>query len=404
MVKKFTFLLMILLLFNNAYSYDYNESYTNLTIEQNGWCAGLTIDFKIYNGTEYDLYKNDDEYGFQNISDADVKLYAGPLDSLPLLLDQKPSKTGEFSYKFNESNQYLLEIFPNGKYNDFHEYIYVEECKNSNVEDVENYSPLKDKEFIYTDIKLILNDTNITSKEEITFEKIEDLESKGLPDLENVVKSVWIKGENNNFTNMDISFSLTSIEEDDNITAYHYKSQKWNKINHSRDANRIIIENIDYGIFAVSKSKIVEEPTIQNQTNQTLETNESSMTTQSEQEEAETQTEKTQNTNNNYVPPTKSNSSNNSLVILIGGIISLAAFLIIGVKISKKKKEEKTKIQEEHHAEPEALNSYNSVYDHVKDYVIKYKEQFSKDQIYRALSHANTPRDIIDKVFEEVYQ
>lgn len=53
--------------------------------------------------------------------------------------------------------------------------------------------------------------------------------------------------------------------------------------------------------------------------------------------------------------------------------------------------------------ELEVLNTYSQVYERTKQYIKTYKESYNKEQIRKALTDANIPKDIIDKLFEELY-
>ena len=57
-MRKNWILIIILILFfsTNSFALNYNSSNSDLMIDQNGWCANIDVNFKVYNKTEYELY------------------------------------------------------------------------------------------------------------------------------------------------------------------------------------------------------------------------------------------------------------------------------------------------------------------------------------------------------------
>ncbi len=93
------------------------------------------------------------------------------------------------------------------------------------------------------------------------------------------------------------------------------------------------------------------------------------------------------------------------------GIVAIIFLFIIVYIISKKNHEKKihyhdsrnTTTTTQNNTHVEVLTNYNDTLEHTKAYLREHKAKYSKDQLYRALEQANTPKDIIDKAIEEEF-
>lgn len=408
MKRLFSCLLALLFLITAVNGYYYNDTYSNLSIKQNGWCIDIETEFKVYNETEYDLYKDDSEYDeYANISSAVIKLYSGPFDSMPLLLDSTTSATGEFSYTFTTANDYLLEIYPTGYYNDYYELIAIEECKYSNPALISNSTStttttiLYDKSYLYTDIKILLNDTDMLSEKNLTVKNINGIVQNGLTALENVVKSFSVTGVNTNFSNMDIEISLVSIDTNNITKGYLYENNSWTEKTIVINENKVTFQNSKYGIYAITSNAI---PTIEStetpisETPEIVETSsEQTSNAPTSQNDATTEEVSSSAEEIGSADEIQTESSSSSFMYIVVGIVIILVLGVGGYMATSKKKPVVVAPQNE------VLNSYNEIYSHAKKYVQTYKDAYGKDQIYRALENVNVPRDIIDKVFLEEY-
>lgn len=380
--------------------YNFNATYSNLSIDQNGWCVDITTSFKLYNQTEYNLYKNDDEYtNYTNISSAKIKIYDGPFNSLPLILDTTSSTTGEFSYKFTAADDYLLEIIPIGNYNDYHELIAIDACKRANSSYVYNSSvtsnalKLFNKSYIYSDIKISINNTNMISEKNIILKEIKGISENGLTPLSNAIKSFKVDGVNTNFTNLDIEVSLVSIDTSKITKGYYYENNLWVEKTISINENKVNFPNSKYGIYAIT-SEVTPAPQLSAAPIVEIPITETATT-------PETNSENTPTTEDTETKIDKINTNESSELNITYIIVGIVIVLVLGAGGYMFFNSPKKKIEIAPHTE--VLNSYNDIYNHAKTYVKTYKDSYEKDQIYRALETVKVPRDIIDKVFLEEY-
>lgn len=410
MKSLFSYLFAILILITAVNGYYYNDTYSNLSLKQEGWCIDIETKFKFYNETEYELYKDDGDYNeYANISSAVINLYSGPFDSMPLLLDSETSATGEFSYTFTSANDYLLEIYPTGNYNDYYELLAIDECKYSNPTLISNTTStttvknLYDKSYIYTDIKISLNDTDMLSEKNLTIKNINGISQNGLTALDNVVKSFSVTGVNSNFSNMDIEVSLVSVDTNNITKGYLYENNAWTEKTIVINENKVTFQNVKYGIYAITSIAIpivepVQTPIVE--TPEIIETtSEQTANTPTSQNEASNEEVSSTSEQIDSINEIQTESSSSSLMYIVVGIVIILVLGVGGyIMFTPKKKPE---VITPHN---EVLNSYNEIYSHAKKYVQTYKDAYGKDQIYRALENVNVPRDIIDKVFLEEYK
>jgi len=401
MLKKFIiYFFSILFLINIGYSLNYNSSYTNITIDAEGWCSNIETTIKIYNQTDYQnkqkindnicqenqTPENDNCFIFNKIQ-ADIIIYNGPMDGLKELLSTKiDNDNNNIKYKFNSANNYLVRIIPTTKgYNDAEDLVYIKDCKIKPVVKKEIKLKIYNKSFEYKNSNIILNlkNTNINSTTNITVEDIKKFNSS-LTKLNSSIKTFQIKSNLNqtNFTNLDIqinlNFNMTS-------TIYVYKFEKsWKKISKfKKETNKITITNSDFGIYSIQEIK--QEPKSVVKPRPKL---------------VQTQINKPQKIKNES--PNKSITLYLTIFIIL--ILGITTFYYIN-KPSKKENKYKNDLTLEQTKENDKIkiNTYSSAYKTTKEYTKKYKNDYSKDQIYRALKQAGTPTDIIDKVFIEEF-
>lgn len=134
MNKKFMLFLLILSMSFITSSFAYNSSYTNISLENNGWCVNYTVTFKIYNQSQFEdknMYISK-HLSFQNISGASVTIYGGPFNSFPILKSTTSNLTGQFNYTFNSSNNYLIKIVPTQiHFNSYYKTLLISSCPSS---------------------------------------------------------------------------------------------------------------------------------------------------------------------------------------------------------------------------------------------------------------------------------
>ncbi len=404
MIKRLLLILCSIIILTTT-TYAYNSSWQNITLEDEGWCANLPIEYTVYleNETEKDIKKeieDNKDLNFTKIT-GKYKIHKGPFDGTPLLIegDLEDSK---FTYTYPTTDSHLIIITPtNPKTNEL-EYIHeIVECEavqkeiqtNSSQEENES-EPLPDKTFTLNNIKLNFKETALTNQNEIKLSEITNLTEKNLTELENFNKAINLSTQN--FSSLEIIIPIEFNSSLDTIETYKYnKNQKiWTKITSSanEENQELTFTTETEGIYAIQK--VTEEPEI----------------TEIIQEESET------------INPENDSSGSNPLLIIV--IIVAVPIVLILVFLSMKKKPKKSEEiesiqnqgqtttpkantqnnQQTTNQEPEKLNNYTEIYNKTKDYVKQYKDNYSKDQIYRALEGANIPKDIIDKVFEQQYE
>lgn len=290
--KILIYLMSLFVLIN--FSFAYNATYSNLTIDKEGWCKDLEITFKLYTTQDFPN-RNDFDYNGTKIENAKIMIHSGPFESSPILFDTTSDSNGHFKYTFENEGPYFINVEPVGEFNEYDEIFDVLDC---GIDLEENT-----KENITEEI----NDTKI---------------------IETVEKPV------NNQTPEEIN----------------------------------VVEEIDSN---TNNQNEVEEPIIETKLDNIPES----------------------------IPIQKESSSFVTIIFILIILLCLAYGGLYFYKNKNKFVKPKTQNKENSNE----VESYQKTYDMTKAYVIKYKDKYSKDKIYRSLTKSNIPKDIIDKVFLEVY-
>ena len=454
MNKKFLVIVLIFLSLGSVYGYDYNENHTDLHLEADGWCANLEINFKVWNATDYenkeeiednlckegcsedcdgeeDCYECDDDcVNFHDIEDAEVKVYSGPLNSMPVMFETETNSTGEFVYTFEEPNQYFIEIFPEGRYNDYHELLYLDTCThaqnttikdlNEQIEDEEIPEP-SDVEFNYEDKGIIVNLKQTTINDSSMLNVNDDVNVGG--SLENMLKIFEIDSEEStDFQEMELIVNLENLEDKEiKLNKYNKNNKKWNVINHENTKSGIKFTTADMGIYAINEE--IAEKNDENATQEQI--NDSATKSDNLTDDNDSggdDASGNDNDNNNGGTGTDDGDSNESsnikqiigIVVALVALIGLVGFFVLKKKSSSSSNSQKTtnttsvnnnnnnNAQVEH--QKEILSTYQQTYQKASDYVNTYKNNYTKDQLYRALESASVPKDIINRVLDEQYE
>jgi len=424
---------------NLSFAISYNSSYTDLKLETNGWCVDNQINFKIYNITDYQNkekiknklcdpkdkcaeyecaleknYRKDEceECGsclyFNLIKNPKVTIHDGPIDGSPVLKSITPSN-GEFTFTFTKANGYFIEIempknsndIPNQKYNDYEEMIIVEECGTKTTQKEEE--KLYNKSFTYLDSKVLVNITNgkIENSSQISVRDDVILTKQ----LNNTIKTIGITSKEKNYSNINIKIQVPNIE---NLKLYKYDGKKndWSEVNNFKIENEyIILEQGDLGIYSVvGEDKKVEVP----QNNSIEENIPNDVNTDTNNNNPTTDEQTTDDiVKETITPPEKNNKKINPLHIGVVVVCVLILGIVFYFKIMKSDNKSKEKKNETAENKPEEtshiLTTYEQTYQEASKYIDKYKSQYSKDQIYRALKQSGVPNDVIDKCFTEKF-
>lgn len=407
MLKKFISILFLFsALFVMGFAAGNNENYTNLYLNANGWCAGLNINFKLYNQTDWNNKNNiednlcgvnqtptdDNCLDFNKISNAKVVVYNGPLDGLKVLFNGTSDVNGTFNMKFNSANAYLIKIIPSGNYNNFETKFQVDKCvlskdvvakieENKTINETinETINKIYNQSFDFPVGKIILKNTKSNLSSDFSL-KLVDLKNNEINELNNTIKSFEITGIEN-FDSLNVDVPIDNVS---NLKLFLYDTNfnKWNEVNNFKIKNSTLsIESAKFGIYSVvnDKPKKVEVSVV----------------------------EKTNNTDKIKVE--NSTGSHTLLYSILGVLVILTIAGFVYINSNKDKKDyHNDKLSNNSNnktsdKKQEVLTNYSDVYSKTKAYVQQYKKSFSKDQVYRALKQNNIPIDIIDKVFIEEF-
>lgn len=425
-MRKLIIYLFFLLFFTTT-AFSYNATYSNLTLEKNGWCVGIEIPFTVWNSTDYenqDDIRDDDDINFTYPSGADIKIYNGPTTSLPLLTETTTDSDGEFSFTFPAVNQYLIKIEPDGRYNDYEELLEIIECKwaGSDSGSGSNSSSNENKSFDYLDSKLNLYLENSTIENETTINVKEIsqlyLESVSITPPEDMVEGFEVGSSSSDFTSLKITFTPTSTSYA-NLQRYDSTSMSFDDVTYENDSGNIVIENAEYGIYILNSVPVQDD---EEETIVTEEASEDDIIATDDEENTQGTTGSSEEESPTMEPPEESTASalSSTLLYAVVGVFVIAGIGFVLYKgkdnfrkkgnkdanltVSDPAKEDPSKKKEEPHKKEEILTSYNDIYARTKDYVNKHKDSYKKDEIYRVLQNAHIPKDIIDKVFLEIYK
>jgi len=406
MKKIFLIFIVFLTLFNSINAY--NSSLSDVYLELNGWCTNYNIEFTAYNKSEFEmkeqiednLCKSDENEEddncelFHNLDEFKVLIYNGPLKGMGLIYNESIKNTnGTFNFKFKNSNKYLIEIEPkNTHYNKFSERFDVIDCFGSsktktNENKSYNLSGNFDNEKIFVNLKNS-NSSNISLLEINSL----DIKSNNFSQLNNSIKFFKINSEKISYEDIEIIINIQFNSSNSiNIFKYDNSTKKWIKYsNFIKGNNKLILKSINSGIYGIVEKK----PIIIKQETTSINKNEKLNNSNKEINDKEINNKEINNIENK----TNKSSSPNILIMIFSIIIIIG--ILVSVIILNKKKEE---VKNDNIRKPEQLNTYKEIYDRTKSYIKQYKNDYSKDQIYRALKKVNIPEDIIDKIFLEEY-
>ncbi len=407
-LKIFFIFIFFLSTFNIVYSLD------QIYLEKNGFCVNYEINFKIYNKTEYEKYKEDDDYSFQNLSEFNYEIREGPFDTSKLLVEGKTNKTGEFKYTFNNSSiPYYIKIEKKDSgFEKYEDTLTFQKCAGFSlynktfledgyfVELIESYTNFQNNPIILNRDK-IYNETNI---EIVNITKKQFFKCKE-------IKVGFLKLES--YKNYKILFNDSGKLKNVEYTLENYSSKDYLVFSFENEGiyfikgNKVIVENNSKNNVTQSENidvnNEIEKDLINssiNNKNETSSENISNKIVEKNENELSKNNDSVTNVNSNKkdlsdpLRKTKKNNLNNILKILFFGVM---LFIIIWFVIAYKKKKNKKVIP------TPVVNSDDLEYKKVKKFVQKYKETYTKDQIFRALKKANISYDLIRRVFNEEF-
>lgn len=411
--KTIIYFLTITILTISGYSATYNSSYSDVVMDTTDWCTNLEANIQIYNLTDYQNKKaiEDDLCGVNETPDEDnclifnkiagkVEFFKGPIEGLGILESKTIDANSKIKITFSEENEYFFRIVPTGKYNSYEGLFFAKTCKfaQGSTPVIETPKPIPLYNYTITDditkTFIKIENTEIDSKDKILVSQINDLEIRGLPKLNyNIHKTIEIKGltEIKNYSKLTLDTQLA--QRDTTLTIFYYKptSKTWEKTTDFIDYdNKVVIQNAKIGIYSIAGNEIkIEVPIIQETIKEVPKSQELNTATN------------TLLTGNTTITKEKKVSATLWVIILltITALIGIGAWQHNSHKENYHKDREENKISQNQ----EPLKSMTDVYQKAKNYVNKYKSEYTQDQLYRSLKSANVPKDIMDKVFAEEY-
>jgi len=435
MNRKLLFVLVIFLvsiLHANAFNEDidvdfyapmgsYNENYTNITLDWDGWCLGYDIVFKVYNVTQWedrDDIEDDEDLFFLNVSDGEYTVYDGPFDSAPVLKTGDLSTTGTFSAIFEYEDNYLIEVEMDSDsgYNDYELLLEIYKCKTSDeivsigtiggnstdenatvvvvetnstevnasetnvtalvgnvtsnvtLDDISNVSDsvlndtnsasdLGNVTFSYVDVGVVLdiNETDAVDSSDVSVIKHDDFEGLGVSSLIAAPGYFQIDIGEKQLGTMKIKLNITNFMNDVD-KAYRFDDDigDWVEVPYEYVDNQVVIETTMGG---TENSTIVD-----NADDSSLES---------------------------FMPDWL-------ITALVGGVIILAGGVAVVIYMMKKKKDSSGS---GNHVEGPSADVQRQK---VKDYIMNYKDKYSKENIEKVLMSSGISKELIGSVFADI--
>lgn len=383
MLKTKIFVLIIFIISSFTVSFAADDLY----LDYNNFCQGETT-FTLWNQSQWEQKNDLDEDEIDYLEDADVVVYNGPFDSSEVLYEGETNNISEFTTSFPEVRDYLIEITnAPGNFTKYEEYHFVETCSfssqnNDEDESGENSGESMQNNFTFNDGRLTITFTNSSIEEgEIDVKTLEQSDVAVNDRISDVVEIYDIQiSENREFDSLNLTFDAQNSQK---ISIYSHNEDElaWNMIKENGSYPETISTQ-SVGTFALTA--LPQNPSPSN----------TSSNTSSNNQQNETQTNQSQE---NTIPTvTQSQESSNLPFIAIGVILGIA---LLGSPFLFSLKKHK-----HNNDEYEALSSYKQEYEKTKNYVNQYKDSYNQEAIRTALIQGNIPKDIIDKVFEEVYR
>ncbi len=407
-----TFLIMIPL------GFSYNSTYDNITLEVSGWCAGIPVKFRILNASEVALYPDLEDEEYHPLSSFPITIHDGPFDSSPVLAQTETDASGYFTYTFPEPKQYLIEIGSKGNFNELSQIVPIEDCDIK----ISKYNLT----FINNGTITLIKNSNINFKESpINFTKVSVSGPSILAYIimfkQDFTYDDLIIGfqKPNGYANFKVIYRTdkdTPVEilNSPNISFTTAILSNYILFRFSKDKQGIYILRGDK--IDISLSNSTSNSTVQTKSNKSLE-NESNMTesknvSSSSREDAKLNNKEESKNSSSVIAsteePDNSNSSRWQVLFIRYFLISLLVIIIIAAVSSKKKfksslgnsKKKGGAITDKNN---EKSSDNNPLENEIREYIRKYRDSYSKDQIFRALKKAGVDIETISRLLDEEY-
>lgn len=449
MSKKFLFLFVFsFLIFFNSFlfvnsAYKHNSSWSNVTLDYNGWCSNTSLTIRAYDSVEYankESIKDNLCWGNQTpirnhcqefkVIQGNLKIHDGPLESMPILYEHELNENSSIVYNFKTERDYYVELFvENVDYNDYYHLLNIFTCKKANKKII-NQGQVKvvklyNQSFNYINdlITLDLYDTIFSNKTNISVHPV-DFKLAGIDELNNSFHPILIEVTGSNYSKMNLKYNLGFTKKNYSYKLMFYDPDfvSWMPYDNTFEDN-ISFGGLDIkpGIYAIireSKNSSHSSNIISNDKTPVymdVEDNSSSFSVDSKL-----------NVSNNVSINTNLNNQNkksgfNYIYILIFLVVLVTIAVILFIVFYKPKNSigsnkqnnlnnpnvkntnKATNNNTNNNNKLDILNNYTTTFNRAKEYVNKYKSDYSIDGLKMALRNANVPEDIIDKIFLDEY-
>ncbi len=350
-------------------------------LDREGWCKDIEIPFVIYNETQWNEREDIEDDEDRNFSELDISvtIYNGPFNIGEPFFEKEFKKTRKpsFSLTFTEEKPYLIKIqAETGNFSKYEETLEILECniKKNNKDKRHNFS----LEF-ENNILIEFKNSSIENKSEIVFQKINNTEFN----LEKDYK-IYSISSTSNFSGeimLTLPYNTSSISEPKIFFIEEGDNSPKPFSTYTKEEETIIIETTSLGIYAILQEE--EEEEIINTEEEIVEENIEEM-----------------------IKPEENLEENSSTLDIVNWII-IGIFLMIIVIFAPKLFSSKTQKQlfheERNKQTKQQISSSKEAYAKTKEYVQKYKNQYSREAIEKSLKTSRVSEEIIQLVFSEEY-
>lgn len=417
--KRFILFFLFLLSIQLSYATHIdNSTHDSLYLESDGFCAGISVPFKIWNLTDYenrDEIEDDEDLNFTIMSGFDVEVFNGSSEIFPLIFNSEADSNGEFSVLFPIENDYRIVIYPNSNnFDTLEETFSVETCRFANSQTTTSSNSQNDinrkyynQSFFFLDrsLKLTINNTDLNSSSNVTLKKLSEQEISNLNPPSNYfigeVIDFTLSKENYTSMSMEISFiDMTNI-----IKVKKFNSPNFEDISYQIKNNKIIIPSLTSGIYLFMREEeiVLPEPTIKEEVKPVIEDtqiNENANTEVNSNLENNNLNETQVSTNK-----TKSNSITGTIITIVLILFGLGAggygSYLLYIKYVKAKTEIDS--DKDHNSKQNIIQSYSEIESRVSKYIKDNKSKYSKESLRIQLEKSKVPKEIIDKVYSKEY-
>lgn len=354
----------------------------NFYIDDNGWCRDFPIAFTIYNETEWNQreeIEDDEDINFSKLH-FDIKIYDGPFTiGTPLYeKEYKDIILPTFNITFEEEKPYLIEIdAKKGNFTQYEEIFEVRYCPAIPKKEITYNTTLE----LNLDIVVEVKNSNLNNSNQIQIIK-KDASIFSLPEEHEIFAFIAKKNSSGEFI---VKIPINISKENHTVFILDENSNSLSEIKNSVISNnQIIFTTNSFNTYSLyQEEKITEEELLEIERK-----NQESISNQKEEEELE--------------DFEKSSSAldftNIVIVIIVILIIAIFAPKLFGAKTQKEAYHEE-KLKEAR----QQISSSKEAYQKTKEYVTKYKNQYPRESIEKALKTSGVSEEIIQLVFGEEY-